>query len=325
MTDGCVPMPRVAAVIVTYNRLAKLKTTIERTLALPFCSIIVVNNASTDGTGPYLESLADPRLRIVHEPVNLGGAGGFAHGFENAARQTDCDWLLCYDDDAYPAPDALSSFAALAPGHDVAGVAAAVYFPDGRICAMNRPGMDVFRSPRTLWRAIRQKTGSVGIGDAAYARTQPADIGFSSFVGLFVRCDLVRGRLGLPRRDLFIYRDDSLYTLSITQHGYRLLFAPAVRFVHDCTTPTGGRCVYTPLWKAYYVIRNDLPFFRALAGGYFYAILPLLILKWLLPTMQYTKPWLFLRVAALAISDGLRGDFTRPHADILALTSPHAR
>ena len=315
-------MPRVAAVIVTYSRLEKLRTTLDRTLALPFTRVVIVNNASTDGTKPYLESLSDPRLCLLHEPVNIGGAGGFARGFGIAAEQAGCDWLLCYDDDAYPAVDALANFAALAPGTDVAGVAAAVYFPDGRICPMNRPGLDVFRSVRTLWRAMRQKAGTVGIGDDAYRRTEPSEICFSSFVGLFVRCDLVRGRLGLPRQDLFIYRDDSLYTLAMTQQGYKLLFAPTVRFVHDCTTPTGGRCVYTPLWKAYYVIRNDLPFFRALAGVYFYAILPLLLLKWLLPTRHYARPWLFLRIAALAIGDGLRGNFTRRHADILALANP---
>ncbi|MDE2342155.1 MAG: glycosyltransferase [Betaproteobacteria bacterium] len=314
-------LPCVAAVIVTYNRLEKLRLTLEKTLVQPFSRVVVIDNASTDGTDAYLRGIDDPRLCIVHEPENLGGAGGFARGFEIAVRDTGVEWLLCFDDDAYPAADTLAEFADLVPGPEVGGVAAAVYFPDGRICPMNRPGMDIFKSPAVFLRAVLQRSRSVGLKDDVYNGQAPVEVCFSSFVGFFVRCDLVRHQLGLPTAELFVYRDDSLYTLALTHGGHKLLFAPNVRFVHDCSTPSSGRRVYDPLWKAYYIIRNDLPFFRAFAGGYFYFILPLLIMKFLWPIWLYDKPSLFWRVAMVALADGLRGNFSRSHDAVKALAS----
>ena len=314
-------LPCVAAVIVTYNRLEKLRLTLEKTLAQPFFCVFVIDNASTDGTDAYLRGLDDSRLHVLREAENLGGAAGFARGFEIAARDTNVEWLLCFDDDAYPAADALAEFAELFPGPEIGGCAAAVYFPDGRICPMNRPGMDIFKSPAVFLRSFLQRSGSVGLKDDAYKGKLPVEVCFSSFVGFFVRCDLVRNQLGLPKADLFVYRDDSLYTLSLTQSGWKLLFAPNVRFVHDCSTPSSGRRVYEPLWKAYYIIRNDLPFFRAFVGRYFYLILPLLIMKFLWPILRYDKPALFWRVAMVALADGLREDFSRSHDAVKALAS----
>ncbi len=319
-------IPSVAAVIVTYNRLEKLSLTLEKTLAQPFYQVVVIDNASTDGTDTFLCGIDDPRLCVVREAENLGGAGGFAHGFEIAASDPHVEWLLCFDDDAYPADDTLLEFAKLSPDPEVGGIAAAVYFPDGRICPMNRPGMDIFESPavflRTLFlRALLQISGSVGLNDEAYNDKLPVEISFSSFVGFFVRCDLVRHQLGLPKAELFVYRDDSLYTLALARGGKKLLFAPNVRFVHDCSTPSAGRRVYDPLWKAYYIIRNDILFFRTFAGGYFYFILPILILKLLWPIWFYDRPALFMRVAMVALADGLRDNFSRSHDAVKALAA----
>lgn len=73
---------RVAAVIVTFNRLGKLPKTLETVRAQTHdCEwVVVVNNASTDGTRAYLDGLDDPKLVVLHLDENLGGAGGFEHG-----------------------------------------------------------------------------------------------------------------------------------------------------------------------------------------------------------------------------------------------------
>ena len=322
MSDSFVAPRSVAAVIVTYNRLDKLKATVERTLSLPFTHVVVVNNASTDGTAEWLDSLTDARLHRIHESENRGGAGGFARGFDEAARRTSAEWLVCFDDDAYPATDALAAFSQLSLGADVGGVAAAVYLPSGAISVMNRPGVNAFRSVSLLWKALRRRSNRFGVADAAYQSAASSDVSYSSFVGLFVRCDLVRGVLGLPRAELFIYGDDTLFTLGIGRSGYRLLFAPAVRFVHDCETLLQQRRVYQPLWKAYYTVRNGLIFYRQLSGAYFYPLmLPILLLSWLGPARHYPDRKRFLRLAWVAIRDGLRGDFSRSHREIVHLAS----
>ena len=102
-------MVKIAAVIVTYNRLSALQYTLAQTLAQPFSRIFIVNNASDDGTREWLDNILDNRVQCVHLPENRGGSGGFACGFA-LALDSDADWVLCYDDDAHPQSNALTQF-----------------------------------------------------------------------------------------------------------------------------------------------------------------------------------------------------------------------
>ena len=93
-------LKNVVAVIVTFNRLEKLKICLEKTLENNFYRVVVVNNCSTDGTFKWLAEHNDPRLIVIDSKENLGGAGGFECGFRFAAeRLLDANWLVCFDDD----------------------------------------------------------------------------------------------------------------------------------------------------------------------------------------------------------------------------------
>ncbi|MGN6395811.1 MAG: glycosyltransferase family 2 protein [Mucilaginibacter sp.] len=98
---------RVAALIVTYNRLNLLKETIEalKNQSRKPETIIVVNNGSTDGTGEWL-ALQDGLT--VFNQQNLGGAGGFNRGIKEA-YDADYDWIWVMDDDGYPAVTCLEN------------------------------------------------------------------------------------------------------------------------------------------------------------------------------------------------------------------------
>ena len=57
---------KIASVVVTYNRFDKLKLTVEKTLDEDVDFFIIVNNASTDGTKEWLDTLTDCRLKVIH-------------------------------------------------------------------------------------------------------------------------------------------------------------------------------------------------------------------------------------------------------------------
>lgn len=303
----------LTAVIVTHNRCQKLQHTLAATLAQPFSAIIVVDNASTDGTRAWLAGQHDPRLHLILSEQNSGGAGGFAQGMI-AALNYDPDWLVCYDDDAYPAPDALQQFTALDLGN-TDSAAAAVYYPDGRLCEMNRPSYNPFWHPRKLLRTALgvftgRARGAFHVTDSAYQGAEALPIDSSSFVGFFVRADWVR-RLPLPEPGLFIYGDDVLYTLNLTKHGARHRFLPTVRFIHDCSTFQNARRGYHPLWKAYFTYRNGLLIYRMAAGVWFYPVALLKALLWLAAVRHYRNKRRYLRLWWQAVRDGIRQDLSR--------------
>lgn len=71
---------KCTALIVTFNRLEKLKKSVRETVKAGFSSIVIVNNGSSDGTREWLSSLSEPGITILNLKDNLGGAGGFKVG-----------------------------------------------------------------------------------------------------------------------------------------------------------------------------------------------------------------------------------------------------
>ena len=117
--------PTVCAVVVTFNR----KTLLQRTLTAlyqqtqPVDKVLVVDNASTDGTYQMLQEkgfLAMPNLEYINLQTNTGGAGGFYNGVKLGYEQ-DFDWLWLMDDDGYPTEDCLEKLLAYKEDFDFYG------------------------------------------------------------------------------------------------------------------------------------------------------------------------------------------------------------
>jgi rhamnopyranosyl-N-acetylglucosaminyl-diphospho-decaprenol beta-1,3/1,4-galactofuranosyltransferase len=204
----------VCAVVVTFDRrelLAECLDAIDGQTRPPE-RVLVVDNASTDGTAELLrarDGIASTRLER-----NAGSSGGFAAGIEAGAR-TGADWLWVMDDDAAPDPDALErllgSPAAADPGTAV--LAQAVVGPDGSIDLAHRGRFH--RRPRPL--ALAEYEGT-------------PELGFFTFVGILLRRSAVEAA-GLPDPRLFIWADDFEYSLRVREHG-RIRLVPASRIVH---------------------------------------------------------------------------------------------
>jgi GT2 family glycosyltransferase len=314
---------QLVAVLVTHDRLAQLRRTLERLLAAPadeLAAVVVVDNASADGTGDYLAALGDPRLEVITLHENRGGAGGFAAGMAAARARRDPDWIVVMDDDARPMPGTLAAFHRLdRRGWDA--LAAAVLLPDGSIAEMNRPSRNPFREARVLWRALRRGRSGFHLDDAAFAPDAGAQaVDVASFVGLFLSrraLDLA----GLPDPGLFLYGDDALYTLTLTARGGRMGFVPHLRFEHDCRSLGGGHL--RPLWRLYYYHRNLIILYRAAAGPWVWPALAVIVPKWLWRAARHPDGGgRALRLLARALRDGVLGRTDAGHAEVRRWAQP---
>ncbi|MEP5176740.1 glycosyltransferase, partial [Marinobacter alexandrii] len=81
---------RLVAIVVTYNRLDQLRRTVGRLLDSSdthLSGLVVVDNASDDGTAEWLAAQEDPRLVNHRLETNTGGAGGFEAGMRFVMAQ----------------------------------------------------------------------------------------------------------------------------------------------------------------------------------------------------------------------------------------------
>ncbi len=241
-------MLRIAAVVVTYNRKRMLLRCLNCLLGQKeaHCDILVVDNASTDGTEEALSSYRkNRRIYYCNTGRNLGGAGGFSFGMREAV-QRGYEGIWAMDDDALPEPDALSKLldadAKLAGNYGF--LCSAVYWKDGSLCRMNRPRTGLCRKLADYTPGLKP-------------------VIMASFVSFFVRSSTVQ-RVGLPIPEFFIWSDDLEYSRRISRQT-KCYAVPESRILHamDSNTLVGIEADSPErLWRYKYLYRNEVYVFR---------------------------------------------------------------
>src|SRR3954451_23872183 len=205
---------RVVAVVVTYNRKAMLAECLRALAAQThaLAGVIVVDNASTDGTEALLADRAPDGLELAYVRLarNGGGAEGFHYGVAHALRR-DADWLWRRHDDCEPLPDCLQRLLASRAAADplTSVVCPTVVSGDDRLLPLNR-----------LLRARRLVRSPLVPLPAERYEDEEARIDTASFVGPLIRSADAR-RAGLPLRELFIRFDDIEYVDRLGEGGAR--------------------------------------------------------------------------------------------------------
>ncbi len=235
-------LPRVIAVLVTYNRrdlLLESLAAVRSQSRVPDV-VIAVDNASTDGSAAAVRARF-PDVQLAELGANYGGAGGFAHGMALAlAGGADLIWAM--DDDTVPEPGALLALLEARgshPGLLLALVASRVIWTDGRAHPMNTPRAKPFAS-----KAERDAAGACGC----------IPIRSASFVSVLVDAAVCRRR-GLPRADYFLWNDDFEFTTRLLR-GNTGLLCPASVVVHK--TKTFGATDVDPGDRFFYEVRNKI-------------------------------------------------------------------
>lgn len=247
------PRERIVAVVVTYNRRELLEQTLAGIEAgeLTPDTVIIVNNASTDGTeeylGGYRSSLATD---IVHLPQNVGGAGGFTVGIDRALNRHAADLVWVMDDDTEPTENTLSeAYRAWADYSPVraerpAVVASKVVWSNGQDHPMN--------TMRTMFAAGPDRTARAAAVGARPIRS-------ASFVSILMDAATMRAT-DLPLADFFIWNDDFEYTTRLIHHSNGIATERSVARHH---TKTFGTTDAKPGPRFYNDVRNKLWVFCA--------------------------------------------------------------
>ncbi|MFI8596069.1 glycosyltransferase [Rothia koreensis] len=245
---GDTPSPRVVAVVVTYNRLRLLRTTLSGIAGgrvVPD-QVVLVDNASTDGTPEFLDELDySLPIDVVRLRDNLGGAGGFTVGIDRALAVHDADLVWVMDDDTEPLAETLAesvsawSSYAEAPEERPAFVASNVVWTDGREHPMNSMIQRIGATPE-------QKARAAAVGGTT--------IRSGSFVSLLMDAAAMR-RIGLPWADYFIWNDDFEYSTRLARFRDAVSL-PASVVVHH--TKTFGTTDADPGPRFYNDVRNKL-------------------------------------------------------------------
>lgn len=233
------------ALIVTYNRLTKLKKCLEATLLLSFDHIVVVNNMSTDETMQWLTTQTDPRLHILTTKQNSGGAGGFKYGSQYITSNLQTDWVFFFDDDAYPTLNLLNQFEAFNK-KNYQLFCSKVLLPSGKLCKMNIPYKKV---PYSVY-----QTFLYNIFPRKFLPNfkQQEEVETFSFVGAIVHQNILRQYSDQIDEKLFIYFDDILFSYYLTRSNYKIHLLPQLIFIHDTNVNTN---IYKEK-KIYYLVRN---------------------------------------------------------------------
>lgn len=230
---------KVAAVVVTYNRKELLRECLQALLnqTRPLDEIIVVDNASTDGTDQMIPE-EFPQITHVRLPENIGGAGGFHEGMK-LAYEKGHDWIWVMDDDAIAEHDSVEKLSIV-----IAGL-----------------GDQADKS--CLWSQIVDGEKADSTSDKVILKPVES----AMFVGFAVSSKLIE-RVGLPRTDFFIYYDDDEYCSRIRRaDGVILKVLGSVIHHKDWAHQAAierkilYRTIRTPQipkWKFYYLSRNDI-------------------------------------------------------------------
>jgi GT2 family glycosyltransferase len=290
----------VVSIVVTHNRKSLLVDCISDVLNQSnVCDIIIVDNASSDGTDIYLRDhglLNDDRVHYLTLEENEGGAGGFYHGLKYAMTGSWA-WFWLMDDDAKPEQRALENLLRVAKHRDTIYGSVAVNFDNGK--------------KRLCWPAISKRLNDTFIEYLEMLR-ELEEVSMIPFLGFFIHRDMVK-RIGLPNPDFFICCDDKEYSERAKKQGARLYLVKSSILIH----PISNSIIYRfmnieaayrsiPPWKIYYDVRNKILIARRYFGYRIWTqTLPGIIWRAILNIVKEDDRCQVLAMHLKAIVDGL--------------------
>lgn len=262
---------KVLAIIVTWNKKKYVVNLLHSLANIEYppkkLDILVVDNASTDGTVATLDRLFGDDITILRNPENIGGTGGFNTGLAWAFEQpeSDYDYLWLLDNDVLVHKNALAELVATLEQNPDAAICGSTMlqldFPwrineMGSFVNLQRGVLQFHRHfeevPGWHHRPVREL-----LQESAYdlSRKLPAcqpamDVDYVAAASLLIRVPIAK-QAGLWM-DFFIHFDDVEWCLRIAHMGHRIMVSARSLIWHV------SAIAKIPSWILYYDNRNIL-------------------------------------------------------------------
>ena len=248
--------PRVTIVILNWNGKGLTLDCLRSLSGLdyPGCDIVVVDNASTDGSVEAIRKTF-PEVHVVENEANLGFSEGNNRGIAYALERGS-DYVLILNNDTLLRQGGFLSIlvAYLEENPGVAAVSPLILYPDSSL----------------VWSAggrLRIRLGMcshIGKNEPAglFTAREPYEVDY------LPGCCLLAGRkaiadVGLLDPDYFLYFEDLDWCFRARKNGYRCMVHPVDAIYHkkSGTTGTSGSDKLSPT-QAFFYARNGILFAR---------------------------------------------------------------
>jgi GT2 family glycosyltransferase len=221
----------LSVIVVTFNSrsltLACTASVAAEQAAGPYAiELLVVDNASTDGTADALRETA-PGARVLVQPANLGFAGGNNAGLAAAQGR----YLLLLNSDTEVRPGALAALVAFMDAHPEAGACGPMLLnPDGTLQPTGRdlPTLgSLFLDMTRLYKLMRRDL----YGQRGRDYQEVAAVGELSAAAILVRRSVYTQVGGLDP-GFFFYYEDIDWCKRIGDAGWRIYYVPQAQVMH---------------------------------------------------------------------------------------------
>jgi GT2 family glycosyltransferase len=229
----------VSVTLVTYNSGRFIKRCLESVLAqkYPRCEVIVVDNASTDGTIDILEQFED-RVQVYYNDENVG----FAAAQNQAIRMSSGNWVLTLNPDVLLLPDFIQSLV------DAGQVDTQIGSVCGKLLTMTShfeiPEKPVVDSTGIYFNPMLRHLdrGSQEVDNGHYLRYEYV-FGATAAAALYRRAMIDDISLDgeFFDSDFFVYREDADVAWRAQLMGWKCLYVPYARGYHVRKVLPGNR------------------------------------------------------------------------------------
>ncbi len=257
--------PTVAIIVLTWNGRDLTLDCLEsiEKVTTPNLRVIVVDNASTDGTADAVAARFGARVTVVVNPANLGYAAGNNAGIRRALDD-GADFVLLLNNDTIVDPalvdELLRGFSA-SPGAGIAGPKTYYSTPADRIWFAG--GVVSF------WRGTARHIG-IRETDRGQHDT-PRDVDYVSGCALMAR-STVFGAIGLLDESYQAYFEDVDFCVRAARAGFGVRYVPAARVWHRISASTGGQLSRRKIARK---LRSARRFFGRYARPHHWLTIPL--------------------------------------------------